>query len=189
MSAKEAAVRAEEESRAAGRLEERDRRHADEVLALETRMMSDEAEKRVKNVQRHRLRIIHEIIETRCPHCGLTFSDWEGCFAVQHRGELQTASGVANTVGCLKYFCGWCLDPFLDSGSCHEHTKSCPLNQHPRYRGSFSGSMAEFNRVQAGIRREKMQSYLQTHVRDVSEREALLEAMRDTDLAPLGIRM
>ena len=189
MAAKEAAVRAEEESRTAGQLEEINRRHADEMMALEARLLSCEADKRAKNVQRHRLRIINDVIETRCPHCSLTFSSWDGCFAVQHRGELQLASGVTKTFGCLKHFCGWCLGPFPDSASCHEHTKACHLNQHPRFRGSYSGDMAEFHRVQASIRTEKIQSYLQTHVRDASEREALLAAMRSADLAPLGIRL
>ena len=71
IAAKEAAVRAQEESKAAGQREVDRARHQDEMMALEARFISDLEEKRAKNVQRHRLRIVSEILETRCPHCQL----------------------------------------------------------------------------------------------------------------------
>ena len=179
--AKELAVRTEEESIAAGQLALERARHQDEMMALEARMLSDQTERQAKNVQRHRIKIISDILETRCPHCKLAFQDWEACFAVKHEGSMGN-----KTFGCLKYFCGWCLDPFQDNHTCHEHVKKCPLNQNPTYRGGYHGSMAEFRSVQASVRREKIRQYLQSSV-DQADRESVLSAMRAYDLAPLGI--
>jgi hypothetical protein len=133
--AKEQAVRAEEESIAAGQLALERARHQDEMMVLEARLLANQAERQAKTVQRHRIKIVSEILETRCPHCKLAFQDWEACFAVKHEGTMGS-----KTFGCLKYFCGWCLDPFQDSRSCHEHVKTCHLNQNPRYRGGYHGN-------------------------------------------------
>jgi serine/threonine protein kinase len=181
LDAKERAVRIEEESRAAGQLAIERAAHQDEMMALEARLLSDQAERRAKTVERHRKKIISDILETRCPHCQLAFEDWEACFAVKHEGVMGS-----RTFGCLKYFCGWCLGPFEDSSSCHEHVKSCRLNHNPTYRGGYYGSMAAFHSVQATVRRDKIQRYIATSVEE-GDRTALLSAMQTTDLAPLGI--
>ena len=183
LDAKERAVRTEDESRAAGQLAIARAVHQDDMMALEARLLSDQAERRAKNVERHRKKIISDILETRCPHCQLAFEDWEACFSVKHEGVMGN-----KTFGCLKYFCGWCLDPFENSSSCHEHVKSCRLNQNPRYRGGYFGSRAEFHSVQATVRTDKIQRYIANSV-DEGDRTALLSAMRASDLAPLGIHL
>jgi len=73
----------------------------------------------------HRNKIIRDIIETRCPNCDLTFSDWDACFAVKHEGSY-VVNGQEKTVGCMKYFCGWCLEKFDNNSECHKHVKICP---------------------------------------------------------------
>ena len=183
INSKERAVRAEEESIAAGQLAIERSKHQDEMMALEARMLADQSERQSKNIQRHRIKIISEILETRCPHCKLAFQDWEACFAVKHEGSMGN-----KTFGCLKYFCGWCIDPFEDSHACHEHVKYCRLNQNPRYRGGYYGTLDEFNVVQASVRREKVKQYVLSSV-DQGDREPLLAAMRASDFAPLGINL
>jgi len=109
------------------------------------------------------------------------FTDWDACFAVKHEGVLGD-----KTFGCLKYFCGWCLDPFQNSGSCHEHVKICRLNQ--KNHGGYFGSREDFLAVQAKVRADKVRKYLAANVTDAKERDALLLAMRKTDFEPVGIK-
>ena len=45
--------------------------------------------------ERHRLRIIEDIVNIKCPHCDIAIFDFNGCYAIRHKedhvGEEQSA--------------------------------------------------------------------------------------------------
>ena len=183
LKAKEDAVRVEEDSKAAGQFELMKAKHSSELLALEEKFSDKPWIRQQKRIERHRLRIISEILETRCPHCNQAFLDWDACYAVKHESTIVTSDGP-KTYGCLKHFCGWCLDPFPDSSSCHSHVKVCNMNI--KHKGGYYGTKEDFCSVQASIRTQKILDYIETHVGE-EDRDGLKEFMRNIDLVPLGI--
>ena len=166
---------------------EQDRAKAEEErLELMVRMAADQAEKRRAEIQIHRNRIMSEIIETRCPSCKHVFGGWDGCFAVHHYGEVtDRRTGITHRNGCGRYFCGWCLKQCDSDGEAHRHAANCTMSKHP---GSVYGRWEDFIEVQAEVRRAKIVTYLDS-VNNPDLRAAILDAMRETDLAPLGIRL
>jgi interleukin-1 receptor-associated kinase 4 len=153
-------------------------RHADELQALRDSMLLDREVKLASSVQRHRLRIIDDILTLKCPHCSVAMLDFDGCFSVEHRSD------GAQQQGCGRHFCGWCLNPFEGSGACHAHVKMC-ARAPARNRGSYHGSKEEFHQVQSETRRLRVLDYLQRNVSTDEEKQRLCQALvRDlTDLA------
>ena len=125
------------------------------------------------SAERHRLKIIEDILTLRCPHptCNLVIIDFDGCFAVQHS---EGGQGI-HKQGCGLYFCGWCLEKCWTNADCHNHVKACRHNLHP---GSYYGTKDEFDRTHVERRRALVRKYLQENVLDVQEREAIKSALR-----------
>ena len=146
------------------------------------RHLADQAAKLEASVQRHRLRIINDILTLKCPWCQGAFVGFDNCFAVQH-----LAAGVDERQGCGRYFCGWCLQMCDGFGPCHGHVRECTAAP-PRYRGTFVGDEAEFALVHAARRREAVLQYLRLHVPDATEQAKLREVL-DLDLRDLSIRL
>ena len=178
-----------QEKIAEGRLERERQRARDQLLEETAKIITNQAEKKQRSIERHMLRIREDILNTHCPHCDIVFSDWDACMAVQHLCE--DANG--RQFGCMRYFCGWCLERCASNSQCHEHVKRCPLNKNP---GSYYGSWAQFLQTQASVRAQKINQYLNVHIdRAVDNdnggltRDELISAIRETDLTPLGINM
>ena len=169
---------------AEGRLERERQRLHNQHLEETARLVTNEAEKRRRNVERHVLRIREDILNTHCPHCDLVFSEWTGCMAVQHHCEDQR--GVE--YGCMKFFCGWCLMRCTSNNQCHEHVKSCRMNKNP---GSYYGSWDQYLQVQAAVRRDKIRAYLDENIAEGERgvKADVIEALRASDLEPLGIHL
>ena len=145
------------------------------------RSIEDKGARMKAATERHRQKIIEDILTLRCPHCNLVIIDFDGCFAVQHsEGEQGRYKH-----GCGLYFCGWCLEKCRTNDDCHNHVKACQHNLHP---GSYSGTIDEFNRIHAQRRRALVLTYLQNIVVDVQEREEIKRALR-RDLNDLGINI
>ena len=108
------------------------------------------------------------------------------CFAVKYESEYG-----GRTIGCQKYFCGWCITGFSDQFECHEHVKVCrnSLNLGSYYGRNQFDPTEDFNRAQAPIRKAKIERYFVDNNLTSKEREAVISAMQATDLTPLGIRM
>ena len=151
-------------------MEEQQLQNSDEMQRLREEHIKDNRVRMKETIERHRKKIIEDILTLRCPHCKLAIIDFNGCFAVQHSG------------GCGIYFCGWCLEEHRTNDDCHNHVKACPHNLHP---GSYYGTNDEFSRVHNQRRRALVLTYLQNVV-DVQEREEIVEALR-MELNDLGI--
>ena len=154
--------------------------HRDEIQKLKEEHIDDKAVKMKVSVERHRLKIIEDILTLRCPHptCNLVIIDFDGCFAVQHSEGRQ---GICKQ-GCGLYFCGWCLEKCWTNDDCHNHVKACIHNLH---KGSYHGTIDEFNKIHVERRRNLLSEYLKEKVLDVQEREAIKSALRK-DLDDLG---
>jgi hypothetical protein len=175
-----------EEAKFQAAIEQERAKAEEERLELMVRMAADQAEKRRAEIQIHRNRIMSEIIETRCPSCKHVFGGWDGCFAVHHYGEVtDRRTGITHRNGCGRYFCGWCLKQCDSDGEAHRHAANCRMSKHP---GSVYGRWEDFIEVQSEVRRAKIVTYLNS-VNNPDLRAAILDAMRETDLAPLGIRL
>ena len=162
-------------------LEKRQLEHADELQKLREAHIEDKGARMKAATERHRQKIIEDILTLRCPHCNLVIIDFNGCFAVQHSEGEQGRYKQ----GCGLYFCGWCLEKCRTNDDCHNHVKACQHNLHP---GSYYGTIDEFNRVHAQRRRALVLTYLQNIVVDVQEREEIKRALR-RDLNDLGINI
>lgn len=124
-------------------------------------------------LSRHRLHIAETILTLKCPRqqCGVAIFDFNGCFAV-----------TCNACNCG--FCGWCL---MDCGNdAHSHVKICQHSP-PAYRGSYYGTMQEFNQVHRTKRRERVLAYIRSEV-DIGDQESVKELIRQ-DLSDLGIQL
>ena len=153
--------------------EKQQREHRDEIQKLKEEHIDDKAMKMKVSAERHRLKIIEDILTLRCPHptCNLVIIDFDGCFAVQHS---EGGQGI-HKQGCGLYFCGWCLEKSRTNDDCHNHVKACRHNLHP---GSYFGTKDEFDRTHVERRRALVRKYLQENVLDVQEREAIKIALR-----------
>mmetsp|Transcript_9156 Transcript_9156/g.13804 ORF Transcript_9156/g.13804 Transcript_9156/m.13804 type:complete len:890 (-) Transcript_9156:83-2752(-) len=156
-------------------------RHMDEMQALREEMMENKTAKLAASAERHRQRIINDILTLKCPHCGLTVFDFDACFAVQHSPDAMRGHGQ----GCSRYFCGWCLAPSEGSAACHSHVKVCPAAPAQR-RGSWNGNMDEFNVVHGQRRRAAVLQYLADRVPNLEEKTAVYHAIAG-DLNDLNI--
>jgi serine/threonine protein kinase len=158
-----------QESIAEGRLQRQKEIMDQRLLEEQAKLLKDEEEKAKKKVEMHVKKIQDDILNTRCPHCDVVFQEWDACFAVQHSAEDHTG----RSHGCMKWFCGWCLEKCDNSRTCHEHVKHCRLSKHP---GSYYGSMKEFQNVQAAVRRQKINDYLNNVDREI--RKKTVDTMR-----------
>ena len=164
-------------------LERAREQHADELQALREKLIEDKAVKLEASSQRHRLRIVNDILTLKCPHCEVAMFDFDGCFAVEHRAD---GNGPMQQ-GCGRYFCGWCLAPFEGSQACHAHVKICD-SAPARHKGSYYGRMTDFNTVQAETRKKKVLQYLLQHVPEEDTKAKVREILA-RDLADLNIRL
>ncbi len=96
------------------------------MLELQNRYEQDEKKREEATVEQHRAKIVNDYLSIKCPHCRLTVLDFEGCFSVKHEAEYKDNRGITKTIGCAKFFCGWCMAPFNNSSDCHAHVKQCP---------------------------------------------------------------
>ena len=99
-------------------------------------------------------KISTDIWETRCPHCNMVFGCWEGCYAVQHYGEVRDRNGNTHRTGCQRYFCGWCLQKCDSDGDAHRHVCSCRMNRTPG--NVFGRNFDNFLEAQAQPRRQRI---------------------------------
>ena len=152
--------------------------HSNEIQLLKEGNIKDKGMRMKAATERHRLKIIEDILTLRCPHCNLVIVDFNGCFAVQHK-EYDAGSYQQ---GCGLYFCGWCLEKFGTSAACHNHVRVC---LHSLHRGSIGGDNVDFNRVHTQRQRTQVEKYLQ-NVADAQEREEIEKALRK-ELNDLGI--
>jgi hypothetical protein len=184
LAAREAAARHLESCLAEQQRQEERARHEDEVHALREQVLTDQRERASAACERHRKRIIETVLNIGCPHCGLVFEAFNGCYAVDHIGldERGLPTALANSY-CSRSFCGWCLAKFNDSHSCHEHVKVCPHSLHP---GSYYGTFPEdFDHVHGANRKRRVQTYIAEKV-EAGHQDAVREAIR-RDLADLSI--
>lgn len=163
-------------------LEKQQLQHADEIQKLKESHMGDKGERMKAATQRHRQRIIDNILSCKCPHCDLAIFDFAGCFAVEHTSDER---GLRT--GCGQYFCGWCLAKFGGHDACHDHVKhSCRSNPNP---GDYYGKFPEeFNTVHGQRRRGLVLKYLEDNIGDAEEREEVKRAL-EVDLSDLGINL
>ncbi len=156
-------------------------RHMDEMQALREENLDNKTAKLTASAERHRQRIINDILTLKCPHCGVTVFDFDACFAVQHSSDAMRGQG------CSRFFCGWCLAPSEGSAACHSHVKVCPAAPANR-RGSWNGNMGEFNAVQGQRRRAAVLQYLVDRVPNLEENAAVRHAIAG-DLNDLNIHL
>jgi len=149
-------------------------RHMDELQALRNELLVDKAAKLAASAQRHRHRIINDILTLKCPHCSVAVFNFTACFAVQHTADDDDFAGPRQ--GCSRHFCGWCMAPFEGSRACHDHVKVC-VEAPARHRGSWNGTIAEFNEVQSRRRRGAVLQYLRDCVPGEEERAVVREAI------------
>ena len=161
-------------------LEKRQLEHTDELQKLREAHIEDKGARMKAATERHRQKIIEDILTLRCPHCNLVIIDFDGCFAVQH----SEGDHGRYKQGCGLYFCGWCLEKCGTNDDCHNHVNACQHNLHP---GSYYGTNDEFSRVHNQRRRALVLTYLQNVV-DVQEREEIKRVLR-RDLNDLGINI
>ena len=150
-------------------------------LQVEARLLSDEREKRQRTIEFHRQRIINRILTARCPHCDGAFLDWKNCDAVMH-GPSEVGDP---DFGCKRYFCPWCLGKCDSNDDAHQHIRE---NRCGRVHKE-----EEFERVQASTRARRIIEYIEANI-TTSEggaqlREDVVNAMRQSDLAPIGIHL
>ena len=162
--------------------EKRQLEHADEIQKLREAHIEDKGVRMKAATERHRLKIIEDILTLRCPHCKIVMIDFSNCFAVQHQEDNGNGAHVQ---GCGLYFCGWCLEKCGTNNDCHNHVKDCKHNVHP---GSYYGTNDEFNRVHGQRRQALVLKYLLENILDVQEREEIKLALRK-DLGDLGINI
>lgn len=117
----------------------------------------------VRRAQILRLRIIDEILTTRCPACHRAFHDFNGCFAI--------------TCTCRAHFCGWCLQ--LCDRDAHPHVIKCA-----RGMGLFAPAAA-FQAAQNVMRHAALKTFFDRLPSD-EFRSAVGKAIK-TDLAELGL--
>ena len=119
--------------------------------------------KHLAAVSLHMHRILNDLLITKCPHCQLAFSNWEGSFVVEHSAQHEVMGNFGRmgrrgqTFGCQKFFCGWCLEKFDDTVMAHRHVNVCPMSLWP---GSASGATGDFDHVELRLRKEKIEAYL-----------------------------
>ena len=145
------------------------------------KLLSDEKEKKKRTIEFHRQRIINKILTAKCPHCRLAFLDWKNCDAVMHG---PNGPGDPD-FGCKRYFCPWCLGKCCSNDDAHQHIRE--------NRCGLVGRDGDFASTQASIRSKNILAYLEKHIDSVDGgaqlRRDILNAMRESDLAPIGIRL
>jgi len=82
-------------------------------------------------VRNHCEYIVSNIIELKCPRCGQTFNDFEGCFALTYSRQ-----------SCGAAFCRLCLEDCRQDA--HRHVASC--NKYGRVSFVVFGTQADFGR-------------------------------------------
>lgn len=118
----------------------------------------------------HFKHITEDILNIHCQNenCGAVIYDFDGCFAV----ECQL---------CGHNFCGWCLTDCVEDA--HPHVMHCPLNT--LHRGSYCGTIEEFNQVHTARRKKEVEKYIQLQVPN-GDQQLLRENIKPI-LAQLGI--
>lgn len=177
--AREEAVESEMESKKNAEQRQLEIKYEAEKFELRMELEQDITKRLEAAVALHSFKVMNDLIVTKCPHCQLAFADWEHCFAVEHAFEMPGGKGKKNkTLGCKKFFCGWCLAPFADTDACHRHVFNCKESLN---RGSVYGrSEKDFKIVEAQMRQRKVFAYLASPDLNLSskEKEAVTNALR-----------
>ena len=123
-------------------------------------LAKSEQERRVIAVRKH----IEELMDLRCPKCGMVFGEYTGCAAL-----------TCAYAGCNAHFCALCLK---DCGQdAHPHVRTCPLN--PKQNEYYVSAD-----VWAGIvskqRRDKLEQYWES-----LEAEVKNELAKDASVAQI----
>ena len=151
--------------------EKEDEIHKMKILLYE----QDAKKKKEAEIERYSHHITNNILTLLCPSCNLGIDDFEGCFAVHHSADYKDINQVMRTVGCLKYFCGWCHEVFNGSHICHDHVKVCSRSLHA---GSYYGTMSEYYTSRAVDKKAEIESYLVRNNVTGNLRQELLNKMR-----------
>jgi len=161
--ARDDAIKGEQESIRQGEIEALRIRHENDKMKLWMELEQDIKKKHFAAVSLHMHRILNDLLITKCPHCLMAFTNWEGCYAVEHSaqhevmGQFGRLVGAGHTFGCRKFFCGWCLEKFDDTVMAHRHVEVCPMSRRP---GSAYGKDGDFDHVELRLRKEKIEAYL-----------------------------
>ena len=154
---------------------------------LEERLQAakrNETERLQIAAQLHIHRIVDNLLTVKCSQCQNAFVDWTACFAVKCEKKYK-----GQQLGCLGYFCGWCIQGFSNSQDCHSHVRTCNLSLNKgNYFAATSNPMEEFKRAQAPIRKQKIEKYIADNKLTLTERQALRDLMKK-DLTPLGVNL
>jgi hypothetical protein len=135
----------------------------------------EKKKKKEKELERYSHHITNNILTLLCPSCNVGIDDFEGCFAVHHSADYRDINQVMRTIGCLKYFCGWCHEVFNGSQICHDHVKVCSRNLH---RGSYNGTMDEYYTCRAVDKKAEIENYFIKNNITGNLRQELLNKMK-----------
>jgi len=104
-----------------------------------------------RSVHDSREHIIENILNLKCPKCGMVFLDFDGCFALY----------CGNKDGCGCGFCAFCLK---DCGrDAHQHVAICPhKGEHDGAGNGYHYDFATFDGVQRYRRLKITKEYLKT---------------------------
>ena len=102
-------------------------------------------EGRAERLQRWRQRFIESILTLKCPRCTTAFTDYDGCDSLT----------CANR-NCGAFFCALCLEPFNNSGECHDHVSNS--RHHSDGFVGLHGGQERFRRFHAKRRRNLIDS-------------------------------
>ena len=156
---REDAIKQEESRKVEAQRARDEARHQNELHQLQLQIEQDVKNRREAEIAHHRGHIMNSFLNNLCPAYSLAVYDFEGCFAVQHKSEYTGKKKVSHTVGCLKYFCGWCHEVFDGNTSCHDHMKVCPRGRH---QGTYFGFTPEYNAARAMERKDDVERYLRS---------------------------
>lgn len=101
-------------------------------------------------------RMLDESLTMRCPACGLAFSDFDGCLALQCR--------------CGACFCGLCFKHCDGWHDCHAHVRNCSENPSDQ---SLFLNMVKWQDIQRTRVRDRLAAHLADAAQTVSTTFAL----------------
>jgi len=113
----------------------------------------DNADDIVKlRAQQEALKVKNTIMNLSCPHCGIAYSEFTGCMA------LQCAT-------CKGNFCGYCHSKTTTSRGAHDHVRECLMNE--TNNGSYYATSEEIEKAQKRYRTREIKKVLRNHKKDL----------------------
>ena len=100
--------------------------------------------------------LLDDILTLCCPACGLAFSDFDGCLALECR--------------CGAFFCGLCLEHCDSWHECHAHVRNCSHNPTDQ---CIYMSMSKWGEVQRARTKTRLVAHLTDAAQTVSTTFAL----------------